>query len=367
MAGSRMRSPNPVENIREIESNFNNSEPSERLRAASRIFNIGEAAPSGSRIREAATAALLRGFNQENDEELRGEFRSMLQDLGHTGGGLEPAPLQNRMDAVPRRVDGEGLAQRAMEFAGTALVRATLRRLSPLALIPLTSSCAPQWPYEDSRMFNETHLVRDFTENLVSDCETDYERLVEIIRWGQANLPHFHGRYGGELYGSDDANVTDPTNVSVRDVFRERVVGCHLAVYTLATMLRSVGIDATYMRTEDFEGLDEGHGILYVPEFERYVHGDRVCLTNLLPTEDIIQTEEGLSTQEYMENSHSGGLLRRDGNHLFIEGGVVHAGYEDTEFQRLRQMFPMFEFTVTRRDDFGSWYTTNRARIEPLD
>lgn len=376
-----MRAQSPREEIRHLEIQLNGPDLPARIRAARRLDEIALGSPPDSRERALAANALNARLLAERDAPLRQELERMVSGLRGANVPRAPGPAEARRQetAEPR------LSER---IAGAVASRI----LGPLALVPRTAGCASDWTYEGSVMEGETGLVREFTEELVRGETTVEGRVRRIVAWGQANLPHYHGDYSPSVYDAGHAGESsaDPTEVSIRDVFQERVVGCHLAVFTLVTMLRSIGIRADYVRSESIGAGEDGHGIMHIPEIDRYVHGDGVCLSNLVPTELLIQTREnivayydeylnidpynppesfGPVSDEFRSHVHSGGFLRRDGDSLFIEGGVVHAGYEETEFPRLQAMFPDYEITPgpPRPDGFGTTFTTRRVPITPLE
>ncbi len=372
MAGSMMRS--PIEQIRNLSDSLNNPNSSVRLRAINRIFNIGEAAGQGSRIRQVAIDALVRGYQNEQNVDIRDRIRTALNSLG-----FEIQEEQRELnEVVPSRSETRSTARDATTVSTWHAISRTVQRsatsailqgIVPIAILSSLSGCSSTWDYEDSVMYGETHLVREYTENLTRDCETDWERVMTIVHWGQANLPHYSSEYTAEIYQTEvtERGAANPMDVSIRDVFRERVVGCHLAVFTIATMLRSVGIDAEYVRSNDLGIGERGHGLLYIPQFEQYVHGDRIL--NLFPTEDIFESQDELGTRSYAGNAYSVGFLRRDGEYLFIDDGVIRAGHEESELLRLQQAFPEYNLQLSdpHPSGVGTTFVSGRIRIETLD
>jgi hypothetical protein len=403
MTQPSMRAPSPLERIRRLETDLNASEQATRLQAARRIHEIGMANAAGSQIRNQAIGLFSSRLAAEPGGRVRQQLESMLGELRgeESERRIEPGAVPSRTPPAVLPVRGESLreetesggrphGEREESAAGRLLRRAggaaVSRALGPIGIVAASlSGCAVT--FEDSVMYGETGLVREFTEDLTRNDTTVEQRVRTIVGWGQRNLPHFHGDYMLSVYGD---NADSVENVSIRDVFRERVVGCHHAVFALVTMLRSIGIQADYIRSESIGAGADGHGIMYIPEIDRYVHGDDICMMNLVPTELTIRTRENLiayyneylsvdpnnppaslgpASDAFWSQVHSGGFLRRDGNSLFIEGGVVHAGYEETEFPRLQAMFPEFEITPgpARSDGLGTTFTTRRVPIIPLE
>jgi len=232
--------------------------------------------------------------------------------------------------------------------------------------------------YDASPMANETHKVKGFTEKLTTNDRTIEEKVKRVVEWGQKNLFHYDEQFDFETYGQT-YETYDPSKISIEDIFRERAVGCHDTVFTLATMLRSIDIDADYVRSESFGPNVEspGHGILYVPEIERYVHGDAICLLNTSNTDAMILDRETETkaligdkpTRERLYNkTHCGGHLKREGRALYIQNGVVHAGFEGTEFPRLQKMLVEYrpQLTEPAPNGFGTKFVTKKVPIEQL-
>jgi hypothetical protein len=233
--------------------------------------------------------------------------------------------------------------------------------------------------YELSPMSKEVHKVSSLTGELTKDDYTTEDALRTIVEWGQKNLFHYHDNFmPADAYGTDSI-IQIMSDASIEDVFRERAVGCHLTTFVLATMLRSIGIDADYVQSGSFgpEVVSPGHGILHIPEIDKYVHGDSVCLGNVRPTERVIIDREllfgvlkddPLAMEEYKGNIHCGGFLKREGNSLYIGQGMIHRGFEDTELIRLQEMLPEYnpQLEELHNYGFGTGFTTDKVPIEEL-
>lgn len=250
-----------------------------------------------------------------------------------------------------------------------------------LSVIKCGGPTAPTLSYYDrlSPMAEEIYKVRPYTEELTRNDRTTQDKVRRIVEWGQTNLFHYNEEYlMQDTY--EVASVRETfSSINIEDIFRERAVGCHLAVFTLVTMLRSIDVDADYIRSESLcpDTNEPGHGILYIPEIERYVHGDRLIIHNVWRTESIIVDRELQISNERDEpealeaiygSTHSGGFLQREEGTLYIDG-VVHAGFEDTEFQRLRRMFFEYNLRLTEvmPSGFGTRFVSDRVPIQTLE
>jgi hypothetical protein len=230
-----------------------------------------------------------------------------------------------------------------------------------------------------SQMSKEVHKVSSLTGELTKNDYTAEDALRMIVEWGQKNLFHYHDDFMPvDTYGTDSV-IQTWHDVSIEDVFRERAVGCHLTTFVLTTMLRSIGIDADYVLSQSFgpEVTDPGHGILHIPEIDKYVHGDSVCLGSVRPTERIIIDGEllfgvlkndPLAMEAFKGDIHCGGFLKREGNSLYIGQGMIHRGYEDTELIRLQKMLPGYNPQLEELYNYGlgTGFTTDKVPIEEL-
>lgn len=361
-----------IDQIRTLEEQLDNPNPETRLRAATRIFEIGNNSTENSRIRSLSIDVLTQAHTDEVDGHNREQIEDMLNRLENREARSRP------LGAVPVRTE-QDVVHEPEQSTGRRVLRETilrgLSRMIPISLLT-APGCAVTTNYDDSVMAQELDRVREFTQNLTRNDETTEERVLSVVRWAQTNLPHYGDGYMSDVYGGDGVHEADYMDISIEDVFRERVVGCHLTAFTMITMLRSIDIDAEYVRSEDL-GIRPNHGIMYVPELDRYVHGDTVCMRNILPTEIILQERDVLialkssdpeALEEFRTHYHCGGHLHREGDSIYLQA-VVHAGYEEQELQRLREMFPEFDLRLgePREDGFGTDLISARVPIRQLD
>ena len=95
-----------------------------------------------------------------------------------------------------------------------------------------------KWCKDKVDMFaNDVDAVATFTKQIVADCDTDEDKLVQIFSWVQNNIRYLAFQYGLAGWVPDNA----------QDVLRKKYGDCKGMSNLLKTMLRSEGFDARFV------------------------------------------------------------------------------------------------------------------------
>lgn len=80
----------------------------------------------------------------------------------------------------------------------------------------------------------------------------------------------------------------------IEELFEERAGGCHFASGLVISMLRSINIPSVYMLETDIINSEttQAHGVIYIPEIGRYIHGDLIADLKVAPPDSILMTKE---------------------------------------------------------------------------
>jgi len=237
-------------------------------------------------------------------------------------------------------------------------------------------ACSDVW-YENSRMVNELNKVYPLTKEITKSSSSVEGAVEAVIQWSEKNFFHYYKEleenYGVGVYGANDVddylnNVL--LNLSVEDVFRERAVGCHLATFVMATMLRSIGISAEHIKESAGEFRSStGHGVLYIPKIDKYVHGDLIADLVGTPAVQIMQTEDELRRMSSADGSYISFnnelferywlRLHRSGNNLYVYGVFGNA----SEKERNEILDNLSEYNLTLQPKINGYRQVNSNRL----
>ena len=315
--------------------------------------------------------------------------------------------------------------------------------------------CAPLM-HENSLMANEINLVRPLTER-ITEGSIGEEAALRVIQWAEQNFfPHYvlarmnpNGRpeiwdfdtvynqgtieeamerYGGTgnsfltILGlshlPDDYSAYQ--RLSIRDVFRERAVDHRSISFILATMLRSIGLSAEYVELREGELSDcgdGGFGAVFLPDFNKYVHGCHLAALVAQPAEDLLVPLEeqkmfaergnpdvsdpwyalapfyrfnrgqfrldlGRTGMIVVGDSYSDDASAVPENTLYVSGHIisdsrasgsgspVFSDETNTEIERVKRVLSSFECKVGGRNDANNlvpFSSANYIPIEPLE
>lgn len=123
-------------------------------------------------------------------------------------------------------------------------------------------------------MIEEAHYEQyRLAQKLVKSSKNQKSAVENVILWFEKNFFHAQENYGWELYlDGREPNQTGPVAfpLNVKRMYDERVIGCHEPTIMLEGLFHNLNIPALRLWVH-------GHGVLYLPTFDRYVHGDHVA------------------------------------------------------------------------------------------
>ncbi len=123
-------------------------------------------------------------------------------------------------------------------------------------------------------MIEEAHFEQyRLAQQLVKGAKNQKEAVENAVLWFEKNFFHAQEDYGWEKYLDGRApNQTGPAAfpLSVRRMYEERIIGCHEPTIMLEGLFHNLNIPAMRLWVH-------GHGVLYLPTFNRYIHGDHVA------------------------------------------------------------------------------------------
>lgn len=163
------------------------------------------------------------------------------------------------------------------------------------------------------------------------------ESLLAAIYWQKKNFFHAYTDYNWNRYkdnqteadkiGMGGGSIYLPT--SIERLFDERVTGCHEHSLLISDYLRAMNIPAANLK-------HAGHGVLFVPSLNAYVHGDHIADMHVIPPEDYLVTADQIVTAgsqnygsilsdkyPYPQHYFTNTLLARKDNKLFLHTDSV--------------------------------------------
>lgn len=186
----------------------------------------------------------------------------------------------------------------------------------------------------------------------------DQEQTIKnVLRWQKKNFFHAYYEYTWNVYLDDPEQKWDtlPKPETIEDLFNERVTGCHENTFLFVNLLRSINIPAIYYA--DYWG----HGIVYLPSIDKYVHGDHIADFVAVTPDSILIDREELHKIDYKETYYSSIIqdkflppnhlisnleLHRKGDSLHLETNSVCGEIEEKNANIINKEVP--EFNVTR-------------------
>lgn len=135
--------------------------------------------------------------------------------------------------------------------------------------------------YESSRMpqaeIDAAYQFHFLAQKLLG--ESREETIYNVIRWLKANIFHAYiSEADNEVWGWDEMYGGEiPEDLSA--FMQERGGGCHTACIAFANILKALNIPVVNIR--DYGG----HAISYVPEMDKFIHGDMLVKTAPVPDE----------------------------------------------------------------------------------
>jgi hypothetical protein len=137
--------------------------------------------------------------------------------------------------------------------------------------------------------------INTLAKSIVKEASDDYEKVLMLVEWEMQNFFHAYENWNWTHYNGK--TMVDIFDIPIEDLFEERIVGCHTSSKILIELLKNVGIEAQYWNKR-------GHGVVYIPSINRYVHGDYIADFEVIPGENIIMTEEKINNYAYSERGY---------------------------------------------------------------
>lgn len=236
-------------------------------------------------------------------------------------------------------------------------------------------------------------------------AQSQKETVINILHWFHQNFFHaYRGQYSTsegpcmsainpqedwcwDHYSDNvDSKVNGYEPASISRIFEERIVGCHETAMILVSMFRTLNIPAIYIGIEDDlevvgGGKIQGHGVIYLPTLNKYIHGDHVVLASFpivdedyLLNFDVIEDailnhpnerhlyhywqkvlEDLYGTSEYLPAKRKSSLVQRqaNGNNLYL---LLLNGYPDDlritidEFEFLKGKYDLYNMEIEELD-----------------
>jgi len=230
------------------------------------------------------------------------------------------------------------------------------------------------------RVVEDAHYRQfNLARRLAADAINQEEAVASILVWMQQNFFHAYDEYGWEVY-LDGREPRSPGPAaypqSLDRIYEERVVGCHEPTVMLEGMLHGLNIPAIRLWVH-------GHGVLYLPTLDRYVHGDHVAnytdapwgVPLLTPDEFRPYAEDVAWIFDIYLNKYQSPFisvpLKRDGDELYIHAAGLRNYPETTciqvseeDWTRLSQQLSAYNIQY---DDQACELTSDRVPILTLD
>ncbi len=141
--------------------------------------------------------------------------------------------------------------------------------------------------YNDTIVVDAHYKQYDIAKKIVGNAKTHKNAISKLIQWTQKNFVHAADDYGWDIYKDDSWDV--PLPQTIEDIYSERVIGCHEPTVMLVGMLHNMNIPAVRLSVH-------GHGLIYLPSVDGYVHGDHIASSLYTPgTPWLFSLEELIS------------------------------------------------------------------------
>jgi len=178
--------------------------------------------------------------------------------------------------------------------------------------------------------FKQFNLARRIAEG----AATQEQAVLSVMTWMMQNFFHAYAPgYGWEVYldGRQPLNNGGPVAypLSLERLYEERVSGCHEPTIMMEGMFHSLNIPAVRL-------MMQGHGVLYLPTLERFIHGDHIVAYHDAPAELLLLTADEIRPFAedvdwifaivYPDKYHSpleSMPIYRDGQSLYIQADNV--------------------------------------------
>ncbi len=239
------------------------------------------------------------------------------------------------------------------------------------------------WHNMDDILIEEAHYKQfNLARRLAEDATNQQDAVAAMVVWLQQNFFHaVSPGYAWDVYLDGQAPREGPGQVafplSLERVYEERVSGCHEPTLILEGMAHSLNIPAVRLSIH-------GHGVLYLPTMERFIHGDHVIAYTDAPFGSLLLTydqilpfaqDEAYIYAIYYETIYVTPFrsmpLWRDGEFLYIENDKVRIpgesgciSIDEDEWRRISEQLSVYNLAY---DTVNCVLSSNRVPILTLD
>lgn len=192
---------------------------------------------------------------------------------------LVPWSLQ---DYSAEEINNLFIEDTALRYAYPSLDRGTL----PTDMPNLRSHTHPM----GGEIIEQAHLLQfSIAHDLIEGRTSHSDAIATLTVWIQHSFFHAYDDYPWDVYldGREPLDTGGPVAypTSLMRVYEERVVGCHEPSIMLEGMLHSLNIPALRLNVH-------GHGVVYLPTLDRYVHGDHMAMYTAAPPGTLLLTPD---------------------------------------------------------------------------
>lgn len=218
------------------------------------------------------------------------------------------------------------------------------------------------------------YKLYNLAHSLVGKAKTQTEVVDNVVFWMQQNFFHADEKYGWDQYKDNQTegdkvpfgeNGSYYAPLSLSRIFDERVIGCQEPTVILANLLHNLNIPAIRLS-------EHGHGVVYLPSLNRYVHGDAIAIIKS-PKGFIVQTTAAFTNMvalndfiQPLTDAHASLFpayltLQREGNTLKLSSGnfYVYPAKTCTVISPAQ-----WSTLITGYENFQPYYDTTTCRIE---
>ena len=282
-----------------------------------------------------------REYDPTSQNELKEELFSALDDysFAHAGARIFLINIATGLYAEAHRLYPWSLQDYSAQMVNNIFIEDSVIEIADFVYEPGVvyprgdiSAGMPNlnfhYPYPvGNKMIEDAHYKQfNLAGSLVQDAVTLQEAVSLIAVWMQQNFFHAVDGYGWEVYLDGRAPITSGPvafPLSIERIYDERVIGCHEPTIMLEGMLHSLNIPAVRLMVH-------GHGVLYLPTLDRYIHGDHIANYTDAPLGLVLMTPEEFRPyaedvawifQIFMDKYQSPLLsvpLDRDGDYLYL-------------------------------------------------
>jgi hypothetical protein len=225
-------------------------------------------------------------------------------------------------------------------------------------------------PFTQNLFVEDSHYKQyNLAFKLLDSATTHTATAENLVLWGEKNFFHAVSESGNNWPWIHYVDFNEQSTASIQSlltlemVYKNRIVGCHKPTLILEGLFHNLNIPAVRLSIW-------GHGVLYLPTLNAFVHGDAIANYAHPKGFDIISFEEFLIVPEneynflkpngeYYTSQFDFSLqLKRKNDELHIEnkytdfqnGGCLDI--PDAEFEAITKDYPEFNIIYDHEDCF---------------